>query len=202
VTEAEHDVIGVYDRHGTAWARLRGDRLAEGPWLDRFCALLPPGAAVLDIGCGAGVPIARDLLRRGCVVTGLDGSTTMLDLFRRNLPAVPAVHADMRRMALGRRFAGLLAWDSFFHLPPADQRGMFARFAAHAAPGAALMFTSGDAEGIAIGEVEGTALFHGSLGPDEYRALLDAAGFAVVAQATRDPSCDRTVWLARRGPTP
>ncbi len=64
------------------------------------------------------------------------------------------------------------------------------------------MFTSGDAEGIAIGEVEGTALFHGSLGPDEYRALLDAAGFAVVAQATRDPSCDRTVWLARRGPTP
>jgi SAM-dependent methyltransferase len=106
---AAQDVIGVHDRHGQAWARLRGDRPAEGPWLDRFCALLPPGAPVLDIGCGAGVPIARELVRRGFAVTGLDGSATMLGLFRRNLPGRPAVLADMREVALGRRFAGLLA---------------------------------------------------------------------------------------------
>jgi SAM-dependent methyltransferase len=200
VTEAP-DVIGVYDRHGAAWARLRGDRLAEGPWLDRFCALLPPGAAVLDIGCGAGVPIARELLRRGFDVTGLDGSATMLGLFRRNLPQLPAVLADMRSLALGARFAGLLAWDSLFHLPPADQRGIFARFAAHAAPGAALMFTSGDAEGTAIGALEGEALHHGSLDPPAYRALLDAAGFAVLDHVAQDASCGgRTVWLARRKP--
>ncbi len=190
-------MIGVYDRHGAAWSRLRGDRLAEGPWLDRFCALLPPGAAVLDIGCGAGVPIARELLRRGVAVTGLDGSATMLGLFRRNLPEAPAVLADMRQMALGERFAGLIAWDSFFHLPPADQRGMFDRFAAHASPGAALMFTSGDAEGTAIGELEGEPLHHGSLAPKAYRALLDAAGFAVLDHVAQDPSCGwRTVWLA------
>jgi SAM-dependent methyltransferase len=198
VIEAGPDVIGVYDRHGADWARLRGDRPAEGPWIDRFCALLPPGAAVLDIGCGAGVPIARDLLHRGFAVSGLDGSTTMLDLFRRNLPAAPALRADMRDMALGRRFAGLLAWDSFFHLPPADQRGMFARFAAHAAPGAALMFTSGEAEGIATGTLGGEALHHGSLGPAAYRALLRAAGFVVLDQVMRDPACGhRCVWLAR-----
>jgi SAM-dependent methyltransferase len=198
VSEAP-DVIGVYDRHGAAWARLRGDRLAEGPWLNRFCALLPPGGAVLDIGCGAGLPIARELLRRGFAVTGLDGSVTMLGLFRRNLPEAPAVLADMRDLALGRRFDGMLAWDSFFHLASEDQRGMFARFAAHAAPGAALMFTSGDAEGTAIGTLDGEALHHGSLGPAEYRARLRAAGFAVLDHVARDPSCgDRTVWLARR----
>ena len=49
-------------------------------------------------------------------------------------PDLVRLHADMRRLALGRRFAGLIAWDSFFHLRPQDQRAMFPIFAAHAAP--------------------------------------------------------------------
>ena len=105
----------------------------------------------------------------------------------------------MRGLSLERRFDGLIAWDSFFHLCPDDQRGMFAVFAAHAAPGAALMFTSGPADGIAIGTFEGEPLYHASLDAGEYRALLGENGFDVVAHAVEDPSCGgHTVWLARR----
>lgn len=192
-------VVDLYRRHGAAWAGLRGDRPAEGAWLDRFCRLLPAGAEVLDVGCGSGLPIARELAGRGFAVTGVDAAPEMLALFGRNLPGRPALLADMRRLALGRTFAGLLAWDSLFHLTPADQRGMFARLAAHAAPGAALMFTSGPAEGSAVGTLAGEPLYHGSLGPDEYRALLAAAGLRVLAHVVADPTCGhRTVWLARR----
>ena len=192
-------VIDVYQRHGAAWAELRGDHMTEARWLDRFCALLGPDATVLDIGCGSGRPIAGELLRRGVAVTGLDGTPTMLALFRRNFPGVAAHLTDMRQMALRRRFSGLLAWDSFFHLSPDDQRGMFARFEAHAAPSAPLMFTSGDHEGEAIGRLEGDALYHGSLDADAYRALLAASGFHVVAHISRDAGCvHRTVWLARQ----
>jgi SAM-dependent methyltransferase len=192
-------VIDVYQRHGAAWAGLRGDTLVEGSWLDRFCNPLPSGAEVLDIGCGSGLPIARELIRRGFDVTGLDGSATMLALFRRNLPGAPSLLADMRELALHRRFSGLLAWDSFFHLSPDDQRAMFRRFQAHAEPGAALMFTSGNAEGDAVGELGGDPLYHGSLDPDEYRTLLNTAGFEVVAHVAEDPTCGhRTVWLARQ----
>ena len=192
-------VIDVYQRHGSWWADQRGDRLAEGDWLDRFCALLPAGGSVLDIGCGSGLPIARELIRRGFRVTGVDGASTMLALFRRNLPGVSAQLSDMRRLSLGRRFDGLLAWDSFFHLSPAEQRAMFFRFRAHAAPGAALMFTSGPREGTAIGALQGDPLHHGSLDPAEYRGWLNAADFTVVDHVLEDPSCGfRTVWLARR----
>ena len=126
-----------------------------------------------------------------------------LALFRRNLPGVEVLAADMRALALGRRFAGLLAWDSLFHLSPEDQRSMFARFEAHAAPGAALMFTSGDVEGEAIGELEGEPLYHGSLNASEYAALLTTHGFDVVAHVSQDPSCGyRTVWLARQRDAP
>jgi hypothetical protein len=38
-----------------------------------------------------------------------------------------------------RTFDGVLAWDSFFHLTPDDQRGMFAVFSVHVAKDATLM---------------------------------------------------------------
>ncbi len=193
----EHKVINVYRSHGHAWAALRGDRPAEGSWIDRFCSVLPVGSEVLDIGCGSGVPIARALVQRGFRVTGLDGAPEMVALFQRNIPDQTAVIADMRALSLGRRFAGLLAWDSFFHLCPADQRGMFTRLRTHAAADAVLMFTSGVSEGSAVGDLEGEALYHGSLGPDEYRSLLDDNGFDVMQHVVKDASCDRTVWLAR-----
>ena len=105
----------------------------------------------------------------------------------------------MRELSMDSRFAGLIAWDSFFHLSPSDQWPMFARFAAHASAGAALMFTSGNEEGSAIGDLEGEPLYHGSLAPDEYRALLHEHGFTVVAHVPNDASCgQRTVWLAQK----
>jgi hypothetical protein len=42
--------------------------------------------------------------------------------------------------------------------------------------------------------------YHGSLDPEEYRSLLAAAGFAVIAHTSKDPACGhRTVWLAQQG---
>jgi hypothetical protein len=74
---------------------------------------------------------------------------------------------------------------------------MFARFAAHARPGAPLLFTSGISEGEAIGEYCGEPLYHASLEPAEYERRLATHGFAVRAHVVEDPACGRhTVWLA------
>ena len=49
-----------------------------------------------------------------------------------------------------------------------------------------------------MGTLEGEPLYHASLDAAEYRALLAAHGFAVVAHAIEDPTCDRhTIWLAQ-----
>jgi cyclopropane fatty-acyl-phospholipid synthase-like methyltransferase len=202
-------IIGLYERHADTWLGRRNPApTLEAAWLQRFVAGLPAdatradaGAEVLDIGCGTGQPIARWLVQQGLRVTGVDSSAAMLAHARRLQPDQLWVQADMRQLQLGRRFAGLLAWDSFFHLSPEAQRGMFAVFAAHAQPGAMLMFTSGPSESEAIGDFEGEPLFHASLSPDEYRALLAAHGFEVVAFVPEDPQCGRhTVWLCRIAP--
>ncbi len=199
-TPAER-IIGLYERNARAWDDARGRSLMERPWLDAFTSLLAPGAAVLDVGCGAGEPMAAHLLSSGFRVTGVDASPSLVGICRARFPHAEWHVADMRTLALGRTFHGLIAWDSFFHLGYDDQRRMFAVFARHAAPGAALMFTSGPRHGEAMGEFGGEPLYHASLAPDEYRALLAEHGFGVVKHVAEDPDCGgHTIGLARRGP--
>ncbi|MEO1090680.1 MAG: class I SAM-dependent methyltransferase [Pseudomonadota bacterium] len=192
-------VVDVYQRLSHRWDAGRPCVLIERDWLDRFRALVPAGSGVLDVGCGAGEPIAGTLIRKGYRVTGLDAAPAMIARCRKRFPAQAWRVGDMRTMHLGRRFDGIIAWDSFFHLPPASQRGMFCRFADHAASGAPLLFTSGPHFGEPIGRVGGEPIYHASLDEADYRRLLDDAGFDVVAYVPEDPACDgHTVWLAKR----
>jgi SAM-dependent methyltransferase len=194
-------IIGLYERHALEWVsdRNRQTVFFERAWLDRFTALLPAGGAVLDLGCGPGKPMAAYLLAQGFDVCGVDSSPTMISLCRENFPGQQWLVADMRTLALPRCFEGILAWDNLFHLNHDDQRRMYSIFRAHAKPGAPLLFTSGPRHGEAVGNFRGEPLYHASLSPDEYRALLAANGFTVVTERMEDPDCGgHSVWLARR----
>ncbi len=192
-------ILDLYQRHAQGWS---DDRVAGGfpeeAWLRRFFSCLPMQGDVLDLGCGCGRPVAAWLIDQGRDVTGVDGAAAMIAQCRAAFPRQTWLHADMRGLDLGRRFAGVLAWDSFFHLPHADQRAMFAVFSRHAVPGAPLMFSSGTHHGEAMGRLRGETLYHASLAPAEYRQLLGEHGFAVLDHRVEDPDCGgRTIWLAR-----
>jgi cyclopropane fatty-acyl-phospholipid synthase-like methyltransferase len=191
-------IVDLYERHAQDFDRDRSRRLQEKAWLDRFLVHVRPSGTVLDIGCGMAEPIGRYILDVGLNVVGVDSSRSMIEMCKTRFPDAEWIVADMRRVALGRRFDALLAWDSFFHLHMDDQRRMFPRFADHALPGAPLMFTSGPSHGEAIGSYCGEPLYHGSLAPSEYEALLSRNGFEVLSYVPEDPECGgHTVWLAR-----
>src|SRR3954451_509799 len=108
-------IIGLYQQYAADWDKERGRNLFEKPWLDRIQALLPQKASILDIGCGAGEPIASYLIERGCQVTGIDSSPAHIGMCKNRFPDQEWIVTDMRTLSLGRRFDGILAWDSFFH---------------------------------------------------------------------------------------
>jgi 2-polyprenyl-3-methyl-5-hydroxy-6-metoxy-1,4-benzoquinol methylase len=192
-----NDAWKLYDKHAGAIDAARNRTLMERAYLDRVLEGLKPGAKVLDLGCGAGEPIAKVFIDAGHSVTGVDAADAMLDICRLRWPEGDWICADMRALDLGRRFDAIVAWDSFFHLGQDDQRAMFARFKAHAAPGAALLFTAGPEAGEALGDLFGETLYHASLDPAEYRALLAENGFEAVRYVPEDPDCGgHTVWLA------
>jgi trans-aconitate methyltransferase len=188
-------IVSHYEKHAAAWDRDRQrGQWNDKIWLDRYISRLARGAAVLDLGCGPGQPVAHHMVQRGLHVTGVDSSPTMIAFCRDRLPDQEWIVADMQQLSLGRRFDGLLAWDSFFHLDHDDQRRMFATFANQARVGTVLMFNTGPQHGEALGEYRGAPLYHASLSPTEYQALLARFGFRVLQHAINDAeSGGRTV---------
>jgi SAM-dependent methyltransferase len=77
----DDDTLQFY-RHNAGtyadWARAPSARLAG------FLAMLPPGAAILELGCGAGNHSA-EMLARGFRVRATDGSPEMADIAARRL---------------------------------------------------------------------------------------------------------------------
>jgi len=190
-------IIGLYERHAPLFDRERGRDLMERAWLDRFLALLPSRARILDLGCGSAEPIARYFIEHGYEVTGVDASPSLIGICKERFPEHEWIVGDMRTLDLERRFDGVLAWNSVCHLNYDDQRGMFPIFAKHAKPTAPLTFTSGPSRGEAIGTLAGEPLYHGSLDAAEYRILLKENGFDVVSHVVEDPECGHhTIWLA------
>lgn len=194
------DVIDVYERNAAAWDEDRQRHRPEGErwWITRFADIAAPGTELLDLGCGSGEPIVPELLAAGHTVTGVDSSPSLIALCRQRFPGQAWIVADMRRLDLGRRFGGILAWHSLFHLDPDAQARMFPVFARHLAPGAPLMFTSGPRRGVSVGRWRDEALYHASLGPGEYETLLESNGFQVIDHVEEDERCGgATVWLAQ-----
>lgn len=193
-------IVGLYRDRAAEWIADRGVALHRGEggsdeaaWLDRFVDGVPAGASILDVGCGSGWPIGAALLARGFRVTGLDASPALIAHAQATLPTGEWAVADMREALPDRRFDAVLTWHSLFHLTPGDQRRVLPRLAGCVVEGGRLMFTSGPAHGERIGEWRGEPLYHGSLDPEAYRALLAEGGLAVVADGA-----ETGVWLARR----
>lgn len=195
-------IIDLYQENASAWVnlRMRGQPLFEQPWLDRFLGLTLSGRRnILDLGCGSGRPIAEYFIKQDCQITGVDGAAALTKIAQETFPKHTWIAADMRNLPSLGKFHGVIAWHSFFHLKPEDQRPMFETFSRLCLPGAPLMFTSGTSLGEAIGTFEGQPLYHGSLDKAEYRNLLQERGFDVVAHIEEDPTCGgATVWLAKK----
>ena len=195
------DRIGAhYERHALSWdADRRGASWTDKPFIERFLSLLPSGSTILDLGCGGGSPVALQMAAQGFRVTGVDSSPTLISLCQKRMPDQDWIVADMRSLALGRRFGGILAWDSFFHLRHKDQETMFRIFAAHAAPDAVLMLTPALAAARSSARTEAILCTMRASIHAEYEALLAGHGFELIEHSINDlaKGGQFSGWLAR-----
>ena len=109
----------------------------------QWARTLPRAAAVIDLGCGPGVPISEVLVAEGLHVFGVDASPSFVQAFRSNLPNTPVVCEAVQDSRLfDRTFNGVLAWGLIFLLSPEDQRRLIGKIADILKPGGRLLFTS------------------------------------------------------------
>jgi ubiquinone/menaquinone biosynthesis C-methylase UbiE len=114
-------------------ARATGGDVA---FLAELVARLNPGDAVLDAGCGAGIPVMHELIRVGMSVVGVDLSGAQLDLARLRVPRARLAQADLVTLPFGdRSFDGLVSLYAVIHVPRARHRSVFAEFRRVLRPG-------------------------------------------------------------------
>lgn len=193
-------IAAHYERHAHAFDSARRKQFVERGWLDRLLLAVPRGGAILDLGCGAGEPVARYLIETGDHhLTGVDSSAKMIALCRTRFGRHRWLTADMRRLVMDGKFHGVLAWDSLFHLRHDEQAQLIARVAGWLEPGGGFLFNTGPARGEATGVQFDEEIYHASLAPEEYRALFADHGLIEIAFAPNDPHTGgRSVWLVRK----
>lgn len=169
-----------YDGCAAAYERAR---LAEAqPELDLLTERLAAGAHVLDIGCGAGVPVARTLVQR-FRVTGVDISAEQIRRARRNVPGATFVHSDIMACAFPpASFDAVVAFYTLFHLPREEHNELFRRIHHWLKPGGSLLATvAAVAEaGYTEDDFFGVTMYWSNYGLDDYRAMLAATGFTLL----------------------
>ncbi|HLO14325.1 MAG TPA: class I SAM-dependent methyltransferase [Anaerolineales bacterium] len=142
---------------------------------------LPRGAAVIDLGCGSGLPITKVLVSEGLNVYGIDASPSLVEAFRYNLPKIPIECESVEdSLFFNRMFDGVLAWGLIFLLLPEGQRSLIRRMTDILVPGGRLLFTS-PAEPLVWTDAM-TGLESRSLGAAEYRRLLSAVDVSISSE--------------------
>lgn len=155
--------------------------LAGAAVVRTWCRAWPEGAAVLDLGCGSGVPISEALLDEGCEVFGVDASPALVAAFRRRFPqAQVACESVEESRFFDRTYDGVVAIGLLFLLAPAVQRSVIRRVSAALKPGGRFLFTAPLQRTTWKDTLTGRESV--SLGEEAYRHALDESDMDVVGE--------------------
>jgi SAM-dependent methyltransferase len=175
-------------------------------WLERALTRIPQGSEVLDLGCGAGVPMTR-ALAAGRRVIGVDISSRQIELARRNVPAATFIEADMTTLQLpSNSLDAVVAFYSLTHLPQAEVPVLLASIHGWLRPGGVFLGSMGAYEAPDGIEADwlGVPMFFGHAGAKRNRALVRRAGFVLETAVVEAEPADRHdalfLWVVAHKP--
>ena len=160
-----------YDRIADSYLERFGRSSVRAAKLAEVIGQLPAGASILDLGCGAGIPVAHELVTLGFNVTGVDASSGQIARARRNVSRARFMQADMASVEF--------APESFYsvtHLPKSEHGVLIGRIAKWLRPGGRFLANFGAAEGDWSEEWLGTTMFFSHHHPEMTKRLVQDAG--------------------------
>ncbi len=172
-----------YERIAAQFLACRGDAHSTAgigvTTVRKWARTLPPGAAVIDLGCGSGIPITQVLVTEGLNVCAVDASPSFVLAFRQNFPNIPVACEAIEDSAFfARTFDAVLAWGLMFLLSLDQQRLLLQRVAHILNPRGRLLFTA-PAEPVSWNDAM-TGLESRSLGAEEYKRQLEFVGLSLL----------------------
>ena len=170
-------------------------------------ALLPHGARVLDLGCGCGIPVSRELAAAGHEVTGVDLSEVQVARARSLVPDGTFICADMSELDLASgSYDAIVCLYALIHVPLDRQPALLASITRWLAPGGWFLVTAGWSSwtGSQDGWLGGSAtMWWSHADVDTYRHWLTEAGLVIRTEAyvPEDDSGHSLFWAQNAGAT-
>ena len=202
VAEGYDTMAGRY----LAWSDLRPSP-TRLHYLALALELIPPGSAVLDLGCGAGIPMTA-ALAEGRAVTGVDLSATQLEMARRNVPSATFLQADMTALSFEpASFDAVVAFYSLTHVPRGEQAELLGRIRGWLRPGGLFLASMGadDEPGDVEPDWLGVDMYFSHFGAKANRRLVEGAGLVIersdLAVEPEDRHDARFLWVVARAPS-
>jgi SAM-dependent methyltransferase len=174
--------------------------------LGRLLDLLPAGAEVLELGCGAGAPVTQALAER-CRVTGVDISAEQIALAERQVPNATFIHADMTTLDFpAGSFDAVVAFYALIHIPRAEHAELLGRIAGWLRPGGLLFATMGASDSPDGVEPDwlGAPMFFSHYDAEKNQDLVRQAGLEIlsadVVPEDEDGETVEFLWVAALKP--
>jgi len=142
---------------------------------------IPRGTDVLELGCGAGVPMTRTIAV-GRRLTGVDISDAQLRFARRNVPGATFLRADMTTVAFApASFDAVVAFYALTHVPREELPALLSRIHGWLRPGGVFVASFGveDDPGTVEPEWLGVDMYFSHFSARVNRRLVAEAGFAI-----------------------
>lgn len=147
---------------------------------DKALGFSPAGGRALDVGCGAGGRFIRRLQARDFAVTGIDVSAEMVRLSTSNHPTETFLQQDICCWQSAEQFDFIVAWDSIFHLPYAQQAAVVKKLCGLLAPAGVLIYTFGNAQGELTDRWHDDTFYYSSIGVNANLQLLLDNGLSIL----------------------
>ncbi|MDP2671933.1 MAG: class I SAM-dependent methyltransferase [Candidatus Daviesbacteria bacterium] len=158
------------------------DQFKKNKYLEQLVKLLKPGAIVLDIGCGSGVPVDKYLVDKGFKVTGFDISEKQIELAKQNVPQATLEVKDMSKLKEGEYKVGaVVSFYAIFHTPREQHQELFEKINSFLSQGGYILVTMGAGEWERTeDDFHGTKMWWSHYGAEKNKEIVENAGFKIL----------------------
>ncbi len=150
-------------------------------YLARLLALLSPGMELLELGCGAGVPVTQALAQK-CRVTGVDISAAQIAFAHEHVPGATLIQSDMTVLDFPpHSFDAVVGFYTLMHVPRAEHGALLVRINGWLRPRGLFFATMGANDAPAGIEQDwlGAPMYWSHFDAETNRTLVQRAGFTL-----------------------
>lgn len=177
------------------------DLFQNQKYLEKFIEQISTGSIILDLGCGAGIPIDKFLAEYRYKVIGLDISEKQIELAKKNLPEQIFEVKDMSGLKENEyQVDAVVSFYAIFHTPKEQHEELFRKINSFLPENGLVLVTMGSSEWEGTEEdFHGAKMFWSHYGAEKNKEIVRQAGFEILFDEVDDSGGEKhLIILARK----